>query len=94
MAVAVAEDSNGVRHVLVATSEPRSYLRPGVALRPGEIMVGGTAHAEANIVAHAQAKNLLVVEIGATRPVCVPCQDLINPTGAKILTPQQPRRGN
>ncbi|MGO9915166.1 MAG: hypothetical protein ACLQIB_10700 [Isosphaeraceae bacterium] len=94
MAVAVAEDSNGVRHVLVATSEPRSYLRPGVALRPGEIMVGGTAHAEANIVAHAQAKNLLVVEIGATRPVCVPCQDLINPTGAKILTPLQPRRGN
>lgn len=58
MAVAVAEDSIGVRNVLVATSEPRGYLRPGAALRQGETVVGGTAHAEANIIAHAVANNL------------------------------------
>jgi filamentous hemagglutinin len=92
MAVAVAEDPSGLRRVLVATSEPRGYLRPGVILKPGETIVGGAAHAEADIIAYAQANNLAVVEIGATRPVCVPCQDLIDPTGAKTLTPVQPRR--
>lgn len=28
MGVAVVEDANGVRSVLVSTSEPRGYLRP------------------------------------------------------------------
>jgi hypothetical protein len=93
MGVAVVEDANGVRSVLVSSSEARG-LRPGVTLQPGEILVRGTGHAEANIIAHAQANNLRVVDIGATRPVCVPCQDAINPTGANISTPLRPRPGN
>lgn len=93
MGVAVVEDANGVRSVLISTSEPRGYLRPGVTLRPGETMVVGTGHAEADIIAHAQANNLRVIDIGATRPVCVPCQDVINPTGANISTPLRPRPG-
>ena len=31
MGVAVVEDANGVSSVLVSTSEPRGYLRPGVS---------------------------------------------------------------
>jgi multidrug efflux pump subunit AcrA (membrane-fusion protein) len=90
MAVAVVEDSNGARSVLVATSEPRGYLRPGVSLRPGETLVAGTGHAEADIIAHARANNLRIIDIGATRPICPDCRDLINPTGANISTPLRP----
>jgi filamentous hemagglutinin len=87
MGVAVVEDSNGVRSVICATSEPRGYLRPGVSLKPGETMVAGTGHAEADLVAYAKANNLKIIDIGATRPVCVPCQEVIGPTGANISTP-------
>jgi filamentous hemagglutinin len=50
-------------------------------------MVAGVGHAEADIVAFAKANNLKVVDIGATRPVCGPCQDVIGPTGSNISTP-------
>ena len=39
MGVAVVEDANGVRSVLVSTSESRGYLRPGVSLQEGEKVV-------------------------------------------------------
>lgn len=91
MAVAVVEDSNGVRSLLVATSEPRGYLRKGVELKNGESMVTGTRHAEADIIHHAQANKLKVVDIGATRPVCVGCQNVIGRTEANISTPVKPR---
>jgi len=55
MGVAVVEDANGVRSVLVSTSEPRGYLRPGVSLQEGEKVVVGTGHAEADIVSYANA---------------------------------------
>jgi filamentous hemagglutinin len=90
MGVAVVEDANGTRSVLVSTSEPRGYLRPGVTLKPGETMVAGTGHEEADIIAYAKANNLKVIDIGATRPVCGPCQDVIGPTGANISTPLKP----
>jgi hypothetical protein len=94
MGVAVVEDASGVRSVLVSTSEPRGYLRPGVSLKPGETMVAGTGHAETDILAYAKDNNLKVIDIGATRPVCVPCQDAINPTGAAVSTPLKPRPAN
>jgi filamentous hemagglutinin len=66
-------------------------LRPGVTLKPGETMVAGTGHAEADIIAYAKANNLKVIDIGATRPVCGPCQDVIGPIGANISTPLKKR---
>lgn len=87
MGIAVVEDASGNRSVLVSTSEPRGYLRPGLSLKPGETMVVGTGHAEADIVAHADANNLKVIDIGATRPVCAGCQSAIGPTGANVSTP-------
>jgi hypothetical protein len=65
MAVAVVEDSNGVRSILVSSSEG-AYVRG--AVRPvvesmGAQVVGGTGHAEANIIAHAQANNLRVIDM-------------------------------
>jgi len=87
MAVGVVEDSAGQQSVLIGTSEPRGYLRPGVQLAPGESVVAGTGHAEADIVAHATANNLKLVSIGATRRVCEGCQQAIAPTAAEIVTP-------
>lgn len=87
MGVAVVEDVNGVRSVVISTSEPRGYLRPGVALKPGEKMIVGKGHAEEDIVNHANANNLRVVDIGATRPICPGCLGLIGPTGVNISTP-------
>ncbi|MFL1418200.1 hemagglutinin repeat-containing protein, partial [Pseudomonas fildesensis] len=90
MGVAVVEDTNGARSVLVSTSEPRGYLRPGVSLQEGEKVVVGTGHAEADIVSYANANGLKVVDIGATRPVCASCQNVIEPTGANVSTPLKP----
>jgi filamentous hemagglutinin len=92
MGVGVLEDSQGVRMVVVSTSEPRGYLRPGVTLKEGEIVIPGSTHAETDIIAYAKANGLRVVEIGATRPVCLDCQNQIAPTGAHIATPIKPPR--
>jgi filamentous hemagglutinin len=93
MAAAVVEDSAGQRAVLIGTSEPRGYLRPGVELRPGERVVAGSGHAEADIVSHATANELKIISIGATRPVCPECQQAILPTRAEIVTPlKSPRK--
>jgi filamentous hemagglutinin len=92
MAVAVVDDSNGQRLVLVSTSEPGGYLRPGVNLKPSEIFVGGTGHAEADIVDYSKANDLKIIDIGATRPVCTNCQDKIGSTGAHISTPLNTRQ--
>jgi RHS repeat-associated protein len=91
MAVAIVENANGVRSVLVGTSEPRGYLRPGVTLQPGETMVTGSGHAEADIVTYARLNNLRIIDIGATNRVCPACQDAIRPTGANISTRVAPR---
>jgi hypothetical protein len=87
MAAAVVEDDTGARSMLISTSEPRGYLRPGVELNDDEILVPGTGHAEADIVSYASENGLKVVDIGATRPVCSACADAIAPTGANISTP-------
>ncbi len=50
-------------------------MRAGVTLKPGETTGAGTGDAEADIIAYAKANNLKVIDIGATRPVCAPCQD-------------------
>ena len=87
MSVGLAEEANGARRVLIGTSEPRGYLRPGVTLAPGETLVAGLGHAEANIVNFAQQGGLRLLQVGATRPICPPCAALIGRTGAQMVTP-------
>jgi RHS repeat-associated protein len=87
MGVGVAEDASGARRVLVGTSEPRGYLRPGVTLAPGETIAPGSGHAEADIVNHAQKNGMRLLEVGATRPICSRCASAIAGAGAKPVTP-------
>ena len=87
MAVGLAEDANGAQQVLVGTSEPMGYLRPGVTLNPGEILARGQGHAEENIVNLAQQNGLNLLEVGATRPIYPSCASLIESAGATPVTP-------
>ncbi|XXY14092.1 RHS repeat-associated core domain-containing protein [Sorangium sp. So ce216] len=87
VAVGLAKDANGAQRVLVGTSEPRGYLRPGVTLAPGEILAPGLGHAEADIVNFAQRHGLRLLEVGATRPICPSCAALIEGAGAQPVTP-------
>lgn len=91
MGVAVVEDADGVRSVVISTSEPRGYLRPGVEIQSGEKIISGTGHAEDDIVKYAKINGLKVIDIGETRRVCVSCQNVIHPTGANISTPLKPQ---
>jgi RHS repeat-associated protein len=87
MGVGLAEDATGAQRVLIGTSEPGGYLRPGVTLAEGETMAPGTGHAEEDIVNLAQQNGLRLLEVGATRPICPPCAKLIEQAGATPVTP-------
>jgi len=91
MAVGLAVDAKGVQKVLIASSEAASegnaYFRPGVTLKPGEIPVTGIGDAEEKIVLFAQKAGLTLLEVGATRPICVVCAWLIDVAGATAVTP-------
>ena len=87
MAVGLAQDAEGSPRVLIGTSEPRGYLRPGVSLAPGETMVSGLGHAEADVVKYAEQNGLKLKEVGAIRPICPQCADAIEASGAAAVTP-------
>jgi len=86
MAVGRAEQKCGVQKTLIATSEPRGYLRPGVTLKPGEILVRGDGHAEMNLVQFAKENDMCLREVGATRPFCPECTSATTEIGAKAAT--------
>ncbi|MGD7191143.1 DUF6862 domain-containing protein [Ralstonia pseudosolanacearum] len=87
MGVGVLQDASGNQVVVVSTSEPRGYLRPGVTLNPGEIVVAGTGHAEADIVNWAAKNGYTVQTIGAGRPICPSCASAISGVDAVPATP-------
>ncbi|WNG18460.1 hypothetical protein [Cystobacter fuscus] len=87
MGVGLAEDASGAQRMLIGTSEPRGYLRPGVLLKSGETLAPGLGHAEADIVNFTQQYGLRLLEVGATRPICPSCAAAIEEAGAVPVTP-------
>ena len=75
-----------MRAVVVGTSEPNGYLRPGVALKPGEQLATGGGHAEANVVQYANQNGIRLQYVGATRPTCETCAPTIIKAGAAPAT--------
>jgi hypothetical protein len=77
MGVAVVEDINGQRKILVSTSEPSGYIRPGVKIQNDEIMVKGYkgTHAEIDILDFADKNNLKIISLGSTREPCSSCSE-------------------
>lgn len=86
MGVGVVQDVNGNQIVVVSTSEPRGYLRPGVTLKPGELVVPGTGHAEADIVNWASQNGYTVLTVGAGRPICPSCAAALTGANATPAT--------
>ncbi|TCK95588.1 filamentous hemagglutinin N-terminal domain-containing protein [Paraburkholderia sp. BL9I2N2] len=87
MGVGVVRDANGNQITVVSTSEPNGYLRPGVTLNPGEVVIPGTGHAEADIVNWAAQNGYTVQTIGAGRPICPSCASAIGGANAVPATP-------
>jgi RHS repeat-associated protein len=90
MAVGIAEDSSGNRFTLIGTSEKNGYIRPvakPIVAARGGIVVKGTGHAEADVVAYAKAQGWTLIAVGATRPICDPCAADIASAGATAATP-------
>jgi RHS repeat-associated protein len=87
--VGVAEDSAGGQHVMIGTSEPRGYIRKPMKalLAPGDIIVKGTGHAEADIVRYSNDQGWNLIGVGATRGICTPCAQEIAGAGATAATP-------
>ncbi len=87
MGAGVVRDGSGNLIRVVSTSEPNGYLRAGVTLEPGEVLVRGAGHAEADIVKWAADNGYEVVTIGAGRPICPACAGSISGSGGSAATP-------
>jgi RHS repeat-associated protein len=89
MAVGVAIDGSGRVRTLIGTSEPRGYIRGPMRdlILPDDMVVRGTGHAEADIVAYSRAEGWRLIAIGATRDICTPCAAEIAGAGGTAATP-------
>ena len=83
MAAATTYDENGTRHLIIGANEGRR----SVQLLPEEIFVGARGiDAEQSIVNFANANNLQVSVVEATRPICPACEFYIVQAGGLPLT--------
>lgn len=96
MSAAVAEDEKGKRYVLISTNEKGNHLRKGVETNNGETLVDGVDedHAEMKIKQYAEQRELKLISIGATRPICDdPCQKALDETGTSYATELKSAKG-
>ena len=68
IAVGLGQDPDGRRIVVVGTSEPGGYLRPGTVPEPNEVVVGDGRAPELVIVDHLAALDLVPLAVCATTP--------------------------
>jgi filamentous hemagglutinin len=89
MAVGTAIDEAGRLRTLIATSELRGYIRGPLRalIQPDDVIVPGTGHAEADIVAFCRVNGWRLIGVGATRPICTGCAAEIAGAGAQAETP-------
>ncbi|WP_436532399.1 RHS repeat-associated core domain-containing protein [Actinoplanes sp. HUAS TT8] len=92
MGVGVGEDADGNLHTVVGTSEPNGYLRPGVELKPGELLAGvgvkDRIHAENSILDFMERIGLIPKFVAASRKICNgTCAPMIEQSGALPASP-------
>lgn len=89
------EDERKRRHTTTAVGDTAEditieYLRTEVrkALLPHEIIAKSKPgnHAEENIIEEAIEQNLSIIEIGASRPICLDCEELLKQMGIHTQT--------
>ena len=91
-AVADVVNSDGTEQRLVGSS--RRTLNPvqRAALKPGEIPVAGSGHAEITVLNAATLKGQVIKAVASSRPMCAQCRKAIEATGAKII--EHAKNGN
>jgi hypothetical protein len=84
-AVADVVNPDGTKQRLVGSS--RRTLNPvqRAALKPGEIPVAGSGHAEITVLNAARLKGQIVQAVGASRLMCQSCKKAIEAAGAKVI---------
>lgn len=85
MGVGIVKNTAGQEVTVISTSEPRGYLRSGVAqkLHSEDVFISGTGHAETDIINWSKERGYTVRAIGAGRPICSSCALAIN--NVKVL---------
>ncbi len=84
-AVADVINSDGTQERLVGSS--RRTLNPAqrAALKPGEIPVAGSGHAEITVLNAAKLRSQVVKAVAASRPMCAQCRKAIEVAGGKVI---------
>lgn len=94
------EDERKKRHTTTAVGDTKEeisivgtneeYLRPEIrrSLLPHEIIAKSKPgnHAEENVIEEAADRNLSIVEIGASRPICLDCEEMLKELGIHTQT--------
>ncbi|WP_207839341.1 hypothetical protein [Williamsia soli] len=87
VAVGLGLDQNGRRTVVVGTSEPAGYLRPGVVPEPHEVVVGDGRAPELAILGYFQERALVPVAVCATTPPSPEVAAVVDESGAHAIDP-------
>lgn len=83
---AVGKTTDG--KILVGSSEKKLRKPQREALMENEIEVVGEGHAEETILNHAKEHGMKVEEIGASRPICQDCDDMLKDAGTTSTSPR------
>lgn len=77
----LGQDHDGRRIIVVGTSEPGGYLRPGTVPEPNEVVVGDGRSPELVIVDYLAARDLVPLAVCATTPPTPEVRSLLADAG-------------
>ncbi len=82
-AVGLTEDGS----TIIGSSEETLRRAQKALLSPGEIAAEGLGHAEETVINTAKGLNKKVAEMGARRPICSDCEELMKSKNIEIKSP-------
>jgi hypothetical protein len=84
-AIADVVNPDGTKQRLVGSS--RRTLNPAqrAALKPDEIPVSGSGHAEVTVLDAARRKGQIVKAVATSRSMCASCRNAVEAAGAKAV---------
>jgi hypothetical protein len=93
LAVGLGQDHDGRRIVVVGTSEPAGYLRPGTVPEPHEVVVGDGRPPELAIVDYLRERELAPIAICATTPPGADVQSQLAEAGVATTSGEEDNAG-
>ena len=86
-AVASGTTADGQPITMVASSEDVLRKEQLQVLKPGEVPIKGSGHAETTILEYAKKEGINVPAIGASRPICSSCAEAMKAAGVAADSP-------